>query len=450
MRRKRKEIIITFLICIGYLTILFININTKEDFTDIEKNQQVISKIDVISYDTERNTVLLKIESPFDYEECTLNVIQSQYSNYVKKENNTCEIYAPLNNKSYIYLKADDKVTEPIELNNYLVDIVLDDIYYLPLNNEINLNDAIIKVGNPNLEINIEGESVVLEEGILKNNAVGTSVVNIKYNSELVKAITIVSTNTIVDRPYSFNEQKPYLACGQFTNEEAELLDKILVYQVEQAGYGTRAGVVEAARFLTLSFPYRISYYWENGRLHPSGQNYVDGEGRYYHRGLYLSESKYSTLAASISGPQMWGCYMTNWEEDEPFFIRGRKYPNGLDCSGFVSWTLLNGGFDVGDKGAGNSGYKYELSDLGEFTSLTRTLINSDTIKVGDLMSTPGHIAILIGIDDENYYVAESLNNLGGVKMVTYSKKTVNQTFTHVVLMDEVYKNDGNLTNMWY
>ena len=115
-----------------------------------------------------------------------------------------------------------------------------------------------------------------------------------------------------------------------------------------------------------------------------------------------------------------------------------------------MSWALLNGGFDVGDKGAGNSGYRYELTDLGEYTPLTKSLINSGKIKVGDLFNFSGHISMLIGIDDDNFYVAESLNNLGGLVVMKYPKSTVNKTFHHVVLMDEVYKEDGNLTDMWY
>lgn len=449
MGRHKQEIILSFLICLGYLVLYFIGLFTEAP-DELDKSKQIISEINVLSYDTERRVVHLTVNSPFEYNECSLNVIQSQYTQYNEKKGGACEIYAPLDNVSYVFFKNEEEITDPIELNNYLVDIVLDDIYYLPLNNEIDLNNAIIKVGEPVVDININGTSVILEDGKLKNPTPGKSTIEFVYNTNVVKTITIESTNTIVNRPVSFNESKPYLACKQFTEEEAVLLDTILEYQIAQAGYGTRAGAVEAARFLTLSFPYRVSYYWENGRLWPNGANYVDGEGRYYHKGLYLSESKYSTLAATISGPKMWGCKMTNWEEDEPFFTRGKKYPNGLDCSGFISWVLLNGGFDVGDKGAGNSGYRHELSDLGDFQPLTRTLINSGEIKVGDLMSLPGHIAILIGIDEDNYYVAESLNNLGGVKLVTYSKKKINQTFTHVVLMDELYKEDGNLTNMWY
>ena len=146
----------------------------------------------------------------------------------------------------------------------------------------------------------------------------------------------------------------------------------------------------------------------------------------------------------------MWGCKMTNLEEDEPFFIRGVKYPNGLDCSGFVSWSLVNGGFDPGDRGAGDSAYKYEMTDLGDYQYLTYSLINSGRIKVGDLINFSGHIGMIIGIDDNNIYVAESLNTLGGVVAKTYSKSSITKTFNHVVLMDEFYKEDGNLTDMWY
>ena len=56
----------------------------------------------------------------------------------------------------------------------------------------------------------------------------------------------------------------------------------------------------------------------------------------------------------------------------------------------------------------------------------------------------------MVGEDDDNYYIAESLNTFGGVVIKTYSKKTVMKTFKYVVLMDELYKEDGNLTDLWY
>lgn len=105
--------------------------------------------------------------------------------------------------------------------------------------------------------------------------------------------------------PKNFNEDKGYLPCEEYTLEESKLLDEILAYRINEAGYGTRAGAVAAARFLTLEFPYRIAYYWETGRLNNTGKDYVDGEGRYYHKGLYLHESKYADLEASALGPKI-------------------------------------------------------------------------------------------------------------------------------------------------
>lgn len=444
---RKTEIITTMLISLGFMIIFFINVITEDNYLNTKKENHKVNNITVVSYDVEKNTANIKIETPFKYNYCASSVIKTEYPEYTQTSN--CELSVPLD-ESYIYLKNNEEETGAIKIDNYIVDIKLNDTYYLPLNNEINLEETIIKVGNPNIEYKINGESVTIEDNILTNNKVGTSTLEIINNNKTYKTITINSMDTIVNRPTLFNEKKKYLTCEVFAQEEATELDKALETMIAQAGYGTRAGAVEAARFLTLSLPYRVSYYWENGRLHKSGANYVDGEGRWYHKGLYLSKDKYSTLSKSISGPAMWGCNMTNWQPDEPFFIRGRKYPNGLDCSGFVSWALLNGGFDVGDKGAGNSGYRYELTDLGEYTPLTKSLINSGKIKVGDLFNFDGHISMLVGIDEDNFYVAESLNTLGGLVVMKYPKSTVNKTFHHVVLMDELYKEDGNLTDMWY
>jgi hypothetical protein len=77
-------------------------------------------------------------------------------------------------------------------------------------------------------------------------------------------------------------------------------------------------------------------------------------------------------------------------------------------------------------------------------------LIKSGKIKVGDLFNVWGHISILVGEDSKNYYIAESLDLYGGVVINTYSKSTVKESFPYVVLMDEVYKEDGNLTDLWY
>ena len=165
---------------------------------------------------------------------------------------------------------------------------------------------------------------------------------------------------------------------------------------------------------------------------------------------MYLDDSKKDDIIASYRGPVIWGCPLTNLEPAPEYgYIVGAKKPNGLDCSGFISWALKNAGFDPGDIGAGDSAYPYQMTKLGEFVSLTPELIKSGKIRTGDLINYWGHIGMIIGIDEDNIYVAESLPNLGGAVAKRYSKTNIRNTFTHVVLMDKYYEKDGNLTDMW-
>lgn len=123
--------------------------------------------------------------------------------------------------------------------------------------------------------------------------------------------------------------------------------------------------------------------------------------------------------------------------------------PNGLDYSGFIAWVLKNADFDPGDIGAGDTESPYQMTKLGDFVSLNQDLIKSGKIKTGDLINYWGHIGIIIGIDKNNIYVAKSLPTLGGVVAKKYSKSNITKTFSYVVLMDDYYKKNGNLTDMW-
>lgn len=408
------------------------------------KNITFIKNIEVISYNEQ--TIDIAVEPTSEQEYCSIgtNSIDQNSFIYYKLENGKCYISIPYE-EQYIYFKnSNGIITDSYLINDLVIDLNIKDNYYLSIGMEQVLFENMIKLGNPNITLIADSNILKIEGNKIIGNQEGVTTVKVMVNNISIKEFNVYVTNTITLKPTTFNYNKSYLTCGAYSSKEAELLDTILEDRIKDAGYGTRAGVVEAARFLTLEFPYRISYYWENGRVHSSGTHYVDGEGRYYHKGLYLSIDKYQTIKGSLLGPKMWGCKMTNLEPDEPYFIRGVKYPNGLDCSGFVTWALLNGGFDVGDIGA------YQLPSIGELKVLSKQLINSDTIKVGDLLNFKGHIALIVGIDNNNFYVAESLNDIGGLVVKTYSKTKVNNTFKYVVLMDKVYKDDGNITNMWY
>ena len=346
-----------------------------------------------------------------------------------------------------------DIQSQKIQINKVLrVDMNKDTIYMYKDRKE-KLSYTITKLGNIEESVTWKSQdeniATVDKDGVVTGVNYGTT------NIEAISASGVVGTTKVIVSSYItkpiINLDKPYVSCKQFTKEEASMLDQVLLDRIEEAGYGTRAGVVAAARFLTLEFNYRVHYFFENGRL----ENYepyikVDGEGRYYHKGLFLSEDKYAELSPTFEGPAMWGCELKNFTTSGSY-IKGHYYPNGFDCSGFVTWALLNGGFDVGDIGAGASSKHYDLDDVGEKVNLSDELMSSGRVKVGDLIGNNGHMAIIAGWDDSYYYIAESLDTTKGVVMSTVPKNKLvsNSIYKYIILMDEVYNNDGNITEMW-
>ena len=447
LKKINKLMIIICLLSVICLSLLIIY-NIEKD----KKNKTHIKQFVVKKYNKKEEKVSLLIKSSTKQNSCAYSyskVRDLKRLDFKAIKNNTCNINSKIQDY-YIYFKDDNGlISKPYHIDNYLLETNIENHYYLVINQNLDLNKLIKYYGNGKISYEYDDKTVEISKGILTSKEAGTFTLKIFYNDDLIASSKIISTDVIVARPSTFNSQKKYLTCHAYNNEQAKLIDEIMFEKINDVGYQTRAAVVEAARFLTLDFPYKISYFYENGRVNNTGVNLADGEGRYYHRGLYLSEDKFSDIKYKVSGPAIWGCPLTNWEPDPPVYIKGNKMPNGLDCSGFVSWAILNGGFDVGDIGAGESASPNQLTDRGKYTPLTKEIIDSNTIKVGDLMNFSGHIALIIGIDQDHYYVAESLNTFGGVYVNTYKKKNINKTFTHVVLMDEYYKEDGKIENMW-
>ena len=415
-----------------------------------------IKNIKFIKYDDKKQIIKIEVQKESGYifnHKFSCIAVGDTTTSMVKSKGKSCKMNLPSNGNYKIKLTNEYSKSKESTLLDYIDNQLsfkfADDKIYLTLGTSTTIRyteDFVIPV-EALYEFKTSDENIAkVENGEIVGVNLGTTkIVEPRSGSSIEVVVT-----DLITKPEFPAKRKPVVPCGKFTEEEATQLDEMLKFYVDKAGQGTRAGAVAAARFLTLQFKYRVPYFYENGRLNNSGVNLADGEGRYYQKGLYLSKSKYDLIRYKFNGPAMWGCPLRNWDNNERFgFVAGNRMPNGLDCSGFVSWALFNGGSDPGDYGAGETPDKYQMTDTGEYKRITRQMINENQIKTGDLLNYPGHIAIIIGQDDTYYYVAESLPHLYGVVPTKYRKTKVYYTFPYVVFMDSFYNGDGNLTDYW-
>lgn len=436
---KKKLVLIIILVCI-LLSGIFICKPPK------------ITKITLSEEISENDTKTMIIEfSKYNFfgSKCKLN-----NENWTKAKNNKC--YFAVSTGTYeIKIKNlfnTIKTTEEVVVNGIKNISLEGKKIYLALDETLKLHTIIDTIGEADKTLTWKSsnpEIVSVEDGNITGLKVGESTITVYAKNNKSYTTKIIVTDII--KPRILNDNKTTIPCNIYSEEDVVLLEDILKTRVEMKGEKTRAALIEVIRFLTLSFEYKIPYFFESGRLvNTGGQRYVDGEGRYYKKGLYLSESKKNDILASFVGPSIWGCPLTNYDTSYGWGY-GVKYPNGLDCSGFVTWAFLNAGIDIGDIGSGISYGLEDVSDLGEMHELTYEYANSKEYKVGDIIARDGHTALIAGIDDEYIYIAESL--LKGVRIEKFSYKDKNsklyRLYGYINTLDEVYESDGIYENMW-
>ena len=289
--------------------------------------------------------------------------------------------------------------------------------------------------------------------------------VTICENCKFITNEEIVKVNTGNYSPSDFSQYKPVMDKNSYTDADWDRMEAELKARVEQAGYGTRAGVVEAALYLA-SLDYAMPY-----------------------RGTPMQREIYIGAYNKIGMNRTWGHYVKTTREisGRP---KGYNAINGMDCGAFVTWAFINGGvIDTDesisyktssltqDKGSLSDRMKREL----EYSNLRAHPLKNvvDEVEPGDIIYTYGtrngkktwtHIGLIVGVDDENIYVAES-------NTTTYSPDTekhsltvnklvvtrVPKTYTgnvlgYVVLCDDtIYKaknpdgteNKGNMPQVW-
>ena len=193
-----------------------------------------------------------------------------------------------------------------------------------------------------------------------------------------------------------------------------QTLNDALKAKVTAARRKTRAGVVAAATYLAADLGYRIEYFWA---------------GKYDYEGL---------------NPK-WGCEMKWWDRK----VCSQKSSGdtciyGMDCTGFTKWAFVNAGFDANLIPRSSQ----QSSNWGTVKPAYFTFDNPSKVEPqsGDILYTPGHVGLIIGVDDKLIKLAQLTPRSLSIDFIykDTGKSVDNKTnFTGFVALDEFYQTYG-------
>lgn len=187
---------------------------------------------------------------------------------------------------------------------------------------------------------------------------------------------------------------------SEFLSEKGSSIEEYNAYlydKIDEAGIGTRDGVVSAAVTLIGSLAemgIKLNYQWG---------------GKYYQLGTNPDWGSVADMT--------WLCNnYANAGYTKSVCTTNYKWKS-FDCSGFVNWALRNGMQD--------NGITQQYTSTSGGTSLSSS---KAVCEPGGTLVSEGHIVLVVGTDDENkrYIVAESTGSriatgVGGVKLSYYS-----------------------------
>ena len=116
-----------------------------------------------------------------------------------------------------------------------------------------------------------------------------------------------------------------------------------------------------------------------------------------------------------------------------------------MDCSGFISWELHNGG------------YKYNEYHSSQFENLGQKREFDSNGQAGDLLWKDGHIAIITDVNKKGYTILHETENdeiNSKVEGLIYTHTNfkgedaeTQKQFTHIIDMTDYYNNPANKEN---
>ena len=234
---------------------------------------------------------------------------------------------------------------------------------------------------------------------------------DVELSSQKSPGITAIAGLDVKDTTNAQELHEPLSTFLPSRGTSVDDLRQSIKSNVEEVGVGTREGVVVAAvslvNFLYDNMHVRLPYYWS---------------GEYQQVGINPTFGGKTTPVTSKYGTTF-------------------NYA-GFDCSGFVSWAIRNGGYNLSR--LTTSGFN------SRFANDSCVITDSNCIgQPGDLInSRDTHVQLIVAVDEANgkYYVAESTGSLGLIiRQWGMHTPNTNTGQTRILHMDNFYNNKANV-----
>lgn len=219
-----------------------------------------------------------------------------------------------------------------------------------------------------------------LEKIVQLTNDIDTTV-NLFSQAELasVKTLSITSKGLEDALKYQYANTFNEKLTGYDYEYYQGLLNKTLALATDERTKSTMAAI-----FLATSFPH-MNYFWGGG---------------------------HDTICEGLD--PTWG--QTRIVTAEGSESTGTERPNSLDCSGYISWVLKNGGYNINAPMT-----TWDLEKIGEKIPIINA--NQNNIQVGDLASMEGHVGMVIKVDGNEITISHC-SGTGGMSITKMDTTT--------------------------